>query len=167
MRKIGEYIMYGGAVLRISGIGTIDFAPSDKEYYILESVVPSGASRTYVPKDNDKLVSMMRSVMSLGEIKETLDGYADIPASEWLPDNKARADMFRAVLESQNMRAIIAMMKSIDEMSKMRTAEGKKNYITDMNALARAKKILCSEISFVMGITELEAAELMQSSMSV
>ncbi len=161
MHKIGEHIMYGGAVMRIANIGAVDFAPGDREYYALEDASAAGASKTYVPTDNELLVGMMRPVMSKAEINRVLASYAQIPALEWKNENKARGDSFRKVIESQDASAMLGMIKAIDAVSRARQAEGKKSYITDMNALARAKKILACEIAYVMKITEAEAQELL------
>ncbi len=161
MHNIGDYIMYGGAVRRICAIGKVDFTESDREYYILEEADVMASSKTYVPTDNERLTSGMRPLLTKEEIYAIKEDYDNIPELEWKSDNKQRSESFRHVTESQDARSILGMIKSIEKTAKARQAEGKKSYITDTNALARAKKILSAEISFVLGTTEAEAWELL------
>ncbi len=154
MHKIGDYVMYGGGIMHIVDKSKETFADTTKEYYILEEANSGGGSKTYVPADNEKLLSNMRTLLSKSEIEALLARYDEIPAAEWHSDNRIRTDSFKRIIDSCDRAALVGMIKSINKMAEERQAQGKKNFITDMNALAKAEKLLHSEVAFVLGISE-------------
>ena len=51
------------------------------------------------------------------------------------------------------------MIRTIYKMGEKRAREGKKNFVSDENALRRAERILTVEISLVFGIDESEVKD--------
>ena len=160
MHKIGEYVVYGGnGVMSVVDIREEQFSDSLRSYYVLREVGSNFESLTYVPADNEKLVSQMRPLLTKDEIFEVLRSVNDAPDCEWAKDSRARTEIFRKIMESGDRLKIMAMIRTIHKAGLVREAEGKKNFISDENAMNKARKILFSEFSLVLGIPEEEVLE--------
>ncbi len=155
MHKIGEKILYGAAgVMTIVDIREESIGDISRSYYVLNSAVRRSDSLTYVPTDNERLVSAMRPLLTEEEIKSLLHSVKDMEPLEWVPENRARSEYFKRVMESGDREEMVAMIIAIDENAKRREAEGKKNFLSDENAKQKAEKLLHTEISVVLGIPE-------------
>jgi CarD family transcriptional regulator len=109
--------------------------------------------------DNKKLVEQMRPLLTRDEIFALIHTVDDLPATEWVRDNRVRSERFKVILESGDRAAILSMMDTIREMGKLRLAEGKKNHLSDENILKKAEKLIYSEFSIVLSIPEAEIAD--------
>ena len=155
MHKIGEKVLYGAAgVMTIVDIREESIGDVSRSYYVLNSAVRRSDSLTYVPTDNEKLVSAMRPLLTEDEIKTLLHSAKDMEPIAWVPENRARSEYFKRVMESGDREKMVAMIIAIDENAKRREAEGKKNFLSDENAKQKAEKLLHTEISVVLGIPE-------------
>lgn len=158
MYKIGDKIMYGaGGVMTIVDIREEAFGDVARSYYILRPTLARTESFTYVPMDNDALVGAMRPLLTRDEIMSLLHSAKDLPDIDWINENRARQEYFKRLMESGDRGRLIAMIRAIDESGMRREAEGKKNFLADENARAKAEKLLLSEFSVVLGISEDEA----------
>lgn len=159
MHKIGDKIMYGaGGVMTIVDIREESIGDVSRSYYVLRPALIRSDSLTFVPTDNEKLVSAMRPLISREEIISLLRGAKDAPALKWINENRARQECFKRIMESGDRAGMIAMIRAIDESAARREAEGKKNFLSDENAKQKAKKLLFSEFSIVLGIPEEEVS---------
>lgn len=155
MHKIGDKIVYGAAgVMTIVDIREESFGDVSREYYVLTSAVRSSDSLTYVPADNESLVASMRPLLTEDEIVMTLKSAENAVPIDWIPENRARSEYFKRIMESGDRVKMLAMIRAIDESGARRLAEGKKNFISDENAKQKAEKLLFSEFSIVLGIPE-------------
>ena len=155
MHKIGEKILYGtSGVMTIVDIREESFGGVSRSYYVLRSAVRHSDSLTYVPTDNEKLVTAMRPLLTEEEIKSLIRSAKDVAPIDWVPENRARSEYFKKIMESGDREKMIAMIVAIDENAKRREAEGKKNFLSDENARQKAEKLLHTEISVVFGIPE-------------
>ena len=155
MHKIGEKILYGASgVMTIVDIREESFGGVSRSYYVLRSAVRHSDSLTYVPTDNEKLVTAMRPLLTEEEIKSLIRSAKDVAPIDWVPENRARSEYFKKIMESGDREKMIAMIVAIDENAKRREAEGKKNFLSDENAKQKAEKLLHTEISVVFGIPE-------------
>lgn len=158
MHKIGDKVLYGaGGVMTIVDIREEAIGNDCRSYYILRPTLARTESFTYVPVDNERLVSSMRPLLTKDEIVELISSFKDMPALDWISENRARQEYFKKIMESGDRGKIIAMIRAIDENAVRREAEGKKNFLSDDSARAKAEKLLYSEISIVLGISEEEA----------
>lgn len=158
MHKIGDKIMYGaGGVMTIVDIREESIGDVCRSYYILRPTLARAESFTYVPVDNENLVSFMRPLLTKEEILDLLHSAKDLPPIDWVNENRARQEYFKKIMESGDRARIIAMIRAIEENGLRREAEGKKNFLSDENARAKAEKLLYSEFSVVLGIPEEEA----------
>ena len=69
MHKIGDKIMYGaGGVMTIVDIREESILDISRSYYVLRPTLSKTESLTFVPADNEKLVSAMRPLLTKEEI---------------------------------------------------------------------------------------------------
>lgn len=156
--SIGDKILYGAVgIMEVVDIRDENIADEPKSYYVLKEVNTASDSKTFVPTDNERLVSLMHPLLSKSEIVKILEKGKSIPQIEWESNNRIRSERYRALMESGDRLGIISMIKSIEEMGKERATQGKKNYIADDTAMRRAIKLLNLEISIVMNISVDEA----------
>lgn len=158
--KVSDKILYGAVgIMEIVDIREEAIGDEPKRYYVLREVNASTDAQTYVPVDNERLVSLMHPLLSKEEIVALIEGDDGFPEIEWDENNRQRSEGYKAIMESGDRRKMISMIKSIEKMGEKRARIGKKNYISDDNAMRRAKRLLQLEISIVMGITPDEAEE--------
>ena len=158
MHQIGDKIMYGASgIMTVVDIRDEAIGNVRRSYFVLRPTLLNTDSYTFVPTDNERLVSLMRPLLSGEEIISLIRSAADTPPIEWVAENRARQEYFKRIIESGDRRQMIAMISAIDESGRRRQAEGKKNFITDENARAKALKLLYSEVSVVFGIPEEDA----------
>lgn len=157
MHKIGDKIMYGaGGVMTIVDIREESIIDTPREYFVLRPTLSRSDSFTFVPVDNERLVASMRPLLTRDELIALLHESRDIPPIKWINENRARQEFFKRVMESGDRRQIVAMINAIDENAKRREAEGKKNFLSDENARAKAIRLLLSEFAVVLDISEEE-----------
>ena len=167
MHKIGDKVMYGAAgVMTIVDIREESIGDVSRSYYVLRPTCTNSDSFTFVPTDNERLVSFMRPLLSREEILALIHTCGDIQPLDWVNENRARQEYFKRVMESGDRARIIAMIHAINEHGKQREAEGKKNFLSDENAKTKAERLLFSEISVVFDIPEDQVAAFVQSELA-
>ena len=158
MYKIGDKIMYGAnGVMTVVDIRDESFGDVTCSYYVLRPTLAKSESLTFVPTENEKLVEAMRPLLTKDEIVSLMHSVNDLPPIDWIKENRARQEYFKKIMESGDRARMISMIRAINENGQRREAEGKKNFITDENAKAKAEKLLYTEFSVVLGIPEEEA----------
>ena len=163
MHKIGEKVVYGSfGVMEIVDVRTEKVIDVCREYYILESISGSGSSQTFVPVNNETLVANMRPLLTKEQTMEFIRSLDSLPIAEWIPDNRARSEKFKAIIESGDRAGMVSMIKLVKATGVRRAEEGKKNYLADENAMNKAIKLLCSEIATVMGISDDEVLDFIE-----
>lgn len=166
MHKIGENVVYGGnGVMTVVDIREERFGDALRSYYVLREVGSRSESLTFVPVDNEKLVSQMRKLLTKDEILQVLHSAKDAPDCEWAKDSRSRAECFRQIMESGDRLKIISMIRTIYNAGIRREDEGKKNFLSDENAMHKAEKLLYSEFSLVLGIPEEDVPEFVKAEM--
>ena len=163
MPKIGEKVVYSSyGVMEVVDIREETFIDTAQCYYVLS---PSGAqagSMTFVPVNNAQLVAKMKPLLSENEIYSIIKNLESIPEAEWIPDNRARNESFKATIEEGDRIKMISMIKLIRKTGERRAGEGKKNYLADESAMQKAEKLLYSEIATVFGIDESSVPEFIE-----
>ena len=164
MYSIGNKVMYGASgVMTVIDIRDESFGDSSRSYYVLRPTLARTESFTFVPTDNERLVASMRYLLSADEIGDLLKSAADIPAVDWIPENRARQEFYKKITESGDPRSMIAMIHRIKDCGRLREMEGKKNFLSDENAKAKAERLIISEISVSLDIPEEEAKAMLLS----
>lgn len=164
MHKIGDNIIYGGnGVMTIVDIREESIGDISRSYYVLRPAVSRSNSLTFVPTDNERLVSSMYSLLTKDEVIELIKASRDVPPIDWVNENRARQEHFKKIVESGDRLKMFSMIRAIDECGKRREAEGKKNFLADEGIRARAEKLLHSEFSLVLGIPEDEVTTFIEN----
>ena len=167
MRKIGEYVVYGGnGVMVVVDIKEESFGGVTRSYYVLRDVSSNSESLTYVPTDSAVLVSQMRPLLTKDEVLNVIKNAKDASDCEWAKDNRARTEIFKRILESGDRVKLISMIRTIYNAGLKREAEGKKNFVSDENAKQRAEKLIFSEFSIVLEMPETEVSEFIKKEMN-
>ena len=163
MHKIGENVVYGSVgVMTVVDRREEAFLGGKKEYYLLSEYGRDGSSVTYVPCDNEKLVSLMRDVLTANEARTAISEAATRADIEWRPDNRSRTDTFKTILESGDRAAILVMIRSVHNAGLRRAAIGKKNFLTDEYFMKKAEKLISAEFSLSLGISEGEVRDIIE-----
>ena len=164
MYKIGDNIVYGSnGVMTVVDIKNDDITGEVKTYYLLTEYGRPASSVTYVPMDNERLVSSMHLVLTAEEVESAFceaQAMADIP---WVAEGRARAEGYKSIVKRVNRAEMLSMIRTIHKTGLSRAALGKKNFIADENVMNRAEAILALEFSISLGISETEARELIRT----
>ena len=162
MFSVNDCVVYGSSgVTRIVDITKECVGGEPREYYVLTNVFGATDSKTFVPVDNEKLVSSMRHVKSKEEMEKVIST-VDLPQVAWVKDTRARSERFRLIIESTDVSLMISMLKTIKETERQRLADGKNPFVTDTLALQKAVRILSSEISLAFSVDEEAAADILR-----
>ena len=156
MYEKGNMVMYGPeGACKITDIVEKSFHDKSgmKKYYVLESVSNLGA-KIYVPCDSEALTSRMNRILSYSEIKDILS--SDRSYCEWIDDSRIRSRAFKDILSSYDREKIIGLANLLCRVKAGRTHISKKLGTADEEILKKLKKILYSELSLTVDITEEE-----------
>ena len=157
MYGIGDQVVYGAfGVMDVVDIIEQEIGNEKKKYYVLKEYVSRSDSLTYVPCDNETLCGQMHPLLTRDEIDEVIRTAKASPSLDWIEDNRARSEFYKKLLSTADRLKLILMIRTVEETGIRREAEGKKNYIADENSMYRAKKLIATEFSLVLGIPETE-----------
>lgn len=164
----GRYVVYGtNGICIIEDVKNMKFAAGmpEKMYYIL-SPVGNPTSTVFVPAENEKLVSKMRSVMTKNEIDELLIGMRD-KELQWENDRRYRSENFHEILSKGVTQEMLLMIRCIymkkRELSKM----GKNLPTTDSNTLKAAEKLVEEEFSYTLDVKPSEVGRYIRSVLQI
>lgn len=164
MYAIGERVVYGAlGVMEIVDIADQTVGDVTRKYYVMKEYSSSSNSLTYVPLENEALVSQIKPLLSKDEIVATVRAAKASPLIEWVEENRARSEMYKSILASADRARILSMIQTVYMTGLRREEEGKKNYIADENTMKRAQKVIALEFSLVLGISEDEVPEFIMS----
>ena len=160
MYAVGDKVVYGAlGVMEIIEITDQTVGDITRRYYVMKEYSSQSSSLTYVPLENDNLVSQMKPLLTKDEIIQVIREAKRSPELEWIEDNRARSEMYKKILASADRAKLLAMINSVYRTGIRREEEGKKNYIADENSMRRAEKLINSEFSLVLGIPESSVCE--------
>lgn len=150
MFAINDTILYGThGICRIADIVKEPFAGAKGNFYILNPV-QNPSSTIYVPVDNEKLTSRMRSILSEEEIYSLLKTMPD--EEPWIENKNDRAARFRTILNSGNRAEILSLIKTIYKHREELKANGKKLHAADESTFKEAEKVIYDEFALVLNI---------------
>ena len=149
MFTVGDKVVYRAeGVCRISDIRKESFGAADEgaTYYIL-TPVNDPKSVLFVPVENDRLVSMMRTLLSAEEIGALCASLRE-ERMDWIVENRLRSNFFREVLSEGERGRLVVLLNTVTERIEMQIASGKKALSTDTGAQSRAAQLLFEEFSY-------------------
>lgn len=164
MYKIGENLVYASnGVMCVVDIRDEQIGDTSRSYYVLRSAFGKSESLVFVPTDNDRLTSLMHPILTRDEAEKFLSLPINLSLIEWNENSRARTEYFKRVIESGERARILAMIRAIYESGLRREAQGKKNFLSDETVKQRAEKLLSSELSIVLSISEDETLALIKN----
>ncbi len=150
MFSINDTILYGThGVCHIADIVNAPFDGAKGDYYILNPA-HNPASTIYVPVDNEKLTSKMRSILSEEEIYSLIKNMPD--EESWIENKNDRAIRFKEILNSGNRSQILSLIKTIYKHREELKSCGKKLHAADETAFKEAEKVIYDEFALVLNI---------------
>lgn len=160
MYSIGEKVVYGAmGVMEVVDVTEQTLGDVSRKYYVLREYSSSSTSLTYVPQDNEMLVSQLQPLLTKDEIVAAVkEAKAQGPLA-WIEENRARSEAYKRILATADRVQILMMIRSVYETGIRREAEGKKNFVADENVMRKAQKNINTEFALVLGIPEDEVAE--------
>ena len=162
MFKIGDNIIYGvSGVMTVMDLRKERITGEEKTYYLLSEYGKTNSSITYVPVDNEKLISGMHHLLSKDEILAAISRAAELSDLEWIADNRQRAEAYRGILRSMDRLSILVMIRTIHNTGLRRAAMGKKNFLADEGVMQNAERILIEEFSIVLCISKDEVKNIL------
>lgn len=157
MFEKGSYVIYRSeGVCLISDIRDEKFASVGKadKYYIL-TPINDRRSTVFIPADNERLLGLMRKLMSADEINKMVEELRD-ERIEWQSDSRARNNLFRDILSRGDRRELVVLANTVGAKAEELTESGKRVCIADINTLRRAERLLFEEFS---ATTDISSAE--------
>jgi len=160
MYRIDDTVMYGTiGVCKIEALEERSFNGIKRNYYVLKPLFQEGTT-TYVPVDNEKLVSKIHKTLSAEEIKHLVRTLSNAE-TQWIDKDNERKQVYLAALEKGNRRELIGLVRAVLKHKAEQIAKGKKLHICDEHFLVQAQKVLYDEFSFVLHIDRDEVPALL------
>jgi len=156
MYQIGDQVVYGiHGVCRIADQEKRTVDRKTVTYLVLEPVGQEG-SRYLVPTHNEIAMGKLRPMLVPEEL-ENLIRSKEVRTDGWIRDENARKQTYRELISSGDRAALMKMVYTIYRHKKAQTEAGKRVHLADENFLRDAEKLLVSEISVIMKISQDEA----------
>ena len=151
MFQIGDTVFYcGSGVCRIDSVTRREFGDEMKDYYLLIPV-HAPESAVYLPVDNAKLLSRMRSPLSCEEVQGLIRTMPE-KALDWIPDEGRRKAEFTRILREGDQREILGLVRLIRSQQKKLRDAGRKLHQCDERAYREAQRMVCDEFSLALSI---------------
>ncbi|MDO4302177.1 MAG: CarD family transcriptional regulator [Clostridia bacterium] len=151
MYKINDTVLYGKyGVCKIDNIAAENFTGKNMEYYCLKPAYSEGTV-IYVPRENDRLVSKMKKVLSKEEIDELIFKTKNTELI-WYADEKVRKDKYNAILSEGDRGKILQLINALYINKTEREAIGKKMYACDEKIMKEAERLIHEEFAVVLNI---------------
>lgn len=149
--SIGQTIIYSqSGICSVEAITENEFYGERTEYYVLRPLYDAG-SLIYVPIENETLVSRIRSAMTKDEVDGILD-YMPNAENIWIDNDNKRREAYSEILLANEPRRMTEMIKTLRSRREEQISKKKRLHISDEHLLERAQRILCDEISYVLGV---------------
>ena len=159
MYKIGSIVVYGTEGLcKICDITERTFGKETSEYYVL-SPLSNEAETVFVPKNNEKVLKRMRSILSRERASELLEA-APSEYGEWVENDRERQQIYKQILLCGSSEDLLMMTRALYLHQIELLERGKKLHAADERFLKDAEKMLFEELAYVYNITVAEVLPL-------
>lgn len=156
MFQSGDWVMYGiHGVCRVVGTEKQLVNRKRTEFLVLEPM-SQNESRFYLPTANPTAMAKLKEVLPTEELKSLLSS-EEIREDVWIKEENLRKQTYRELINGGDRIALIKMVSTLYRYREAQTAAGKKFHQCDDNFLRDAEKLLSSEISLVLEMTQEEA----------
>ena len=149
--SIGDKVIYSqSGVCTVEDITQNEFYGERTEYYVLRPMYDAG-SVIYVPMNNETLVSRIRGTMTEDEANGIIS-YMPIAENIWIDNDNKRKEAYSAILLENQPRRLTELISTLISRREEQRLKKKRLHLADENFLERAQRILCDEISYVLGV---------------
>lgn len=156
MFQSGEWVMYGiHGVCRVVGTEKQLVNRKRTEFLVLEPM-SQNESRFYLPTANPTAMAKLKEILPAEELKSLLSS-GEIREDVWIKEENLRKQTYRELINGGDRTALMKMVSTLYRYREAQTAAGKKFHQCDDNFLRDAEKLLSSEISLVLEMTQEEA----------
>ena len=156
--KPGDKIVYGiHGVCEILEVVTRIIDRRKRDFYVLQPIGQT-ADRFFVPTDNAAALAKMHTLLSRDDIENLFNMNVDLDGI-WISDDNQRKQRYRELISSGDRKVLVYLIKVLHIHRAKQQAQGRKFHISDENFLRDALKLLSSEISYVLNISQPEATE--------
>ncbi|MBQ4153993.1 MAG: hypothetical protein IJE01_02185 [Clostridia bacterium] len=163
MFKINDVVNYSTTGLcNIVSVEKREVAGSQKEFFVLKPIIDDKAT-VMVPTDNELLISRMYNPLSKNEADLFVAGLPDI-LPFWVEDDRLRNEEYKKVLISGERERIAAVIKALYIHQSHQSQKGRKLRSMDERFLRDAERLLCGELSYVLGKESKEISQLVLNS---
>ena len=150
MFEKGDIVSYGTTgVCLISGYCVQKVRGENRKYLVLKPVY-SPNSTVYVPLDNEKLLSKLKSLMTFDEAHELIDGFSDAE-TEWIESDAERSEEFGRILENGTRQELAHMVRSLYVHRSEQLSKGKHLRSADEMFFRSGEKLLFEELAAALG----------------
>lgn len=160
MYRLSQLVVYGiHGVCRVLELEEKIVDKKPVTYYVLEPVAQPGA-RFYVPSHNAAAMSKIRALTDRALLQQMLDDRDDV--APWIQDENQRKQHYRQFLGNMDAKELIRMIRCLESYRQSQAQLGRKLHISDENFMRDAKRIVTTEIAYVLELDEKDvAAQLM------
>ena len=154
--RCGDQVVYGAhGVCRIVDVEQRNVDHKTVEYFVLAPCGP-GDARYFVPMHNQVALSKMRKLLTRQELEELLVS-EEVMKDHWIPQENLRKERYRTLISHGACSQLMGMIRSLHLQKQLQLEAGRKFHMCDENFLRDAQRILCAEVSHILGITPQEA----------
>ena len=164
MFQNGDAVVYGiHGVCAVVGTEKRVVDRKTAEYYVLEPVQQKDA-KFYVPMHNPKAVGKIRKILSREELTALLRSDA-MKEDGWISNENLRKEKYRGLIARADCAELIRTIRALYFHKQEQLAAGKRLHQCDENFMKDAQRVICSEVSMVMGIPFEEVGEFLRGKM--
>ena len=162
MYQVGDQVVYG--IHGVCSVADMEKRVVDRKtvtYLVLEPVAQDG-SRYLIPTHNASAMSKLRPMLT-PEQMQALISSEEVRQDGWIRDENLRKQTYRELITGGDRAALMRMVHTLYVHKKNQAAAGKKVHLADENFMRDAEKLLCSEITVVMGMETDQARNYLRS----
>lgn len=155
--QCGDQVVYGiQGVCRIVGVESKTVDRKKVDYYVLQPCNQTDATY-FVPMHNQAAVAKMRKMLTKQELDALLIS-DEVLEDHWIEEENLRKDRYRKLIAKADCGELLGMIRCLHQHRKHQQEAGKKFHICDENFLKDAQRLICGEVSQILGIppTEVE-----------
>ena len=118
-----------------------------------------------IPTHNAAAMAKLRPLLTKQALQLLLSS-DQVRKSEWITDENRRKSTYRELIARGDRVALLQMIYSLYQHQAKQSEQGKKFHQCDENFLRDAEKLVCSEISAVMGMDADSARSYLKSQLN-
>lgn len=151
MLELHSTVVYGSSgIYRVTEIREEISRGKKNCFYVLQSVSDE-KSFVYLPTDNPVLLGKVRQVLDRDAVCALIDSFPDL-STEWIVDDRHRADHFRFILDSGDRLKIAELICTIYVHKQELMAKGRRLRSSDDGYFQRAERLLYDEFALALGL---------------